>query len=216
MNNTPTAYTCPEADQIKAFVAEADATVAKAARWSDLRQAAESAQAAAKAAFLTSLDDKGAALLAATDETLRKVTLAADAVEQAGGPSVYRKPLLYRPEVFAAFAAGFKRKLEAIESLKKAATEHVANVTAEAIRTGEATVESIISEGHRGRCVAIRDASDIAISIEKTLAAVRYALTYAEKAGVNCHPQSFEDLLGQLTAPLPVLPSDSEQPAKGR
>lgn len=212
MNPSPVPFHCPEIDQLAARIRAADESANKAARWAELRTSARAALTAAESAFLASLDAPGAAAVADADATFRKVQLAAAAVENAGGPEAFRERVLYTSETFALLASGFETKLVEFAALKKGAASLIANATADALRTGEVTVSSIISNVGLDGCPAIRDARQLVERVEKEFLTLTYAHANAagRAKGQAVTHRPFAELYGILTAPLPVLPTNTE------
>lgn len=192
-----------ELDQLAKIVADADKLHADAARWPAMLAQAKASQSAAEAAFLASLDTAAAHALAEAARDVHALTPAVEAVARAGGPDAMRRRALSAPEVFAIFSAGFAKRHEELEKLKRPARVlFAAHASAAAVATG-ADLSALVG---LNMTPGMREARALLDDIEAQAQAALVARNVT--AAPDKHPRrSFDELLAELSAPLPVVPS---------
>lgn len=182
------------------FAHDADALAEKAAAWSDHLAQAKVEAASATDAFLSDFSPGHARELADANAKVAAHSQVASTIENSGGPSEARARALKRTEVFNTFAKGFAERIVALQKLAPVALKRLGERRAALTETG---IHSALIEIDP-RVLALRNAGQ---AITDALAVATFGAKYAHKRGGDEEPRTFDQLLADLTAPLPQIPT---------
>jgi hypothetical protein len=191
-----------ELDQLTQLQTRADKIGEDAARWPALLNQARANLAAAQKTFVAALDAKAAAAVTEADAHVRALLPACSALDAAGGPLGLRRRVLDSAEALEIFAAGFQKRIDALEKLKPAARALYSRFTAKAVAAG-ADPRLLVG---LNTTADMRGAQALLDQLDEDARTARVAIGYATSSGGHV-PRSFESLLEFLSAPLPVVPA---------
>ena len=191
-----------ELDQLAQLQTRADKIGEDAARWPALLNQARANLAAAQKTFVAALDAKAATAVTEADAHVRALLPACSALDAAGGPMGLRRRVLDSAEALQIFAAGFQKRIDALEKLKPAARALYSRYTAKAVAAG-ADPRTLVGYGTTPE---MRLAQAVLDRIDDDARQTRIAIGYVTSSGGHV-PRSFESLLEFLAAPLPVVPA---------